>query len=139
MDQSISRDNYKVVGPRYHHKYTLPAVLSFLPSTPCTILDAGCGDGYLAGQFSKIGHAVTAIDISHEGVELGRAAFPNVTFHVASVMDDLFGPLSSSGFDVIFSCEVIEHIYSPNKFLRRTFDLLKPGGLLIITTPYHGY
>jgi len=142
MDQSISRDNYKnykVAGRRYHHDYTLPAMLSFLPSTPCTMLDAGCGDGYLAGQFSKLGHAVTAIDISHEGVALGRAAFPNVTFRVASVTDDLHDLSPPSGFDVIVSCEVIEHLYSPNKFLQRAYDLLRPGGLIIITTPYHGY
>ncbi|HMF53126.1 MAG TPA: class I SAM-dependent methyltransferase, partial [Edaphobacter sp.] len=41
--------------------------------------------------------------------------------------------------DVILSTEVIEHVYNPRAFLKTAFDLLKPNGKLVITTPYHGY
>ena len=37
------------------------------------------------------------------------------------------------------SLEVIEHIFDPYEFAKVTFDLLEPGGTLILSTPYHGY
>ena len=41
--------------------------------------------------------------------------------------------------DLIISTEVIEHIFLPRVFTRNCYNLLKPGGTLIISTPYHGY
>lgn len=34
---------------------------------------------------------------------------------------------------------MVEHLYAPRKFARTAFRLLKPGGRLIVSTPYHGY
>lgn len=42
-------------------------------------------------------------------------------------------------YDVILSIEVIEHMYSPFKYLSNLNLWLKKGGILIISTPYHGY
>jgi 2-polyprenyl-6-hydroxyphenyl methylase/3-demethylubiquinone-9 3-methyltransferase len=41
--------------------------------------------------------------------------------------------------DVILSTEVIEHLYDPRGLLRNAHALLKPGGIIVLTTPYHGY
>lgn len=35
--------------------------------------------------------------------------------------------------------EVIEHLFNPRLFARRMFDLVKPGGMVVVSTPYHGY
>ena len=42
-------------------------------------------------------------------------------------------------FDAVVSTEVIEHLYSPHLLPRFAWHCLKPGGLLIVSTPYHGY
>ena len=39
----------------------------------------------------------------------------------------------------MLSLEVIEHVYMPRKFAETCFELLDPGGHLILSTPYHGY
>lgn len=44
------------------------------------------------------------------------------------------GPL-----DAILSTEVIEHVFDPRSFAKLCFELLKPNGLLVLSTPYHGY
>jgi len=41
--------------------------------------------------------------------------------------------------DAVISTEVIEHLYDPQAFLRNAYTLLKPEGIFIVTTPYHGY
>ena len=62
------------------------------------------------------------------------------SFQKASVYDDLSAPFAGvTTFDAIVSVEVVEHLYSPRIFVRRAFDALRPGGLLIVTTPYWGY
>ena len=35
--------------------------------------------------------------------------------------------------------EVVEHVYAPRQFAKRVYDLLEPGGVAVISTPYHGY
>jgi 2-polyprenyl-3-methyl-5-hydroxy-6-metoxy-1,4-benzoquinol methylase len=40
---------------------------------------------------------------------------------------------------VLVSTEVIEHLYSPNGFARACFDALRPGGVIILTTPDHNW
>lgn len=37
------------------------------------------------------------------------------------------------------SLEVVEHLFDPPSFAKTLFDLVEPGGLAIVSTPYHGY
>jgi len=40
---------------------------------------------------------------------------------------------------VVMSLEVVEHIYDPRTYARTLFNLVEPGGLAIVSTPYNGY
>jgi len=124
------------------HDYTLPAILALMPPPGVggclDVLDAGCGNGYIARVLSRRGFNVTAFDLSPDGIALAQAKEPNIAWHVRSVYDDL-SDIGASGFDVIISSEVIEHLYSPQKFLANMHSLLRANGTLILTTPYHGY
>ena len=69
--------------------------------------------------------------------DLRASITPNVHFEVRSVYDDLSDV--AAGVDVIVSSEVIEHLYSPQRFLNNAARVLDDGGFLILSTPYHGY
>jgi 2-polyprenyl-6-hydroxyphenyl methylase/3-demethylubiquinone-9 3-methyltransferase len=129
------------------HAYLLPPVLSAIddfrreqgdPGGDLRVLDAGCGNGFLAGRLAARGWRVAACDASESGIEVARRAYATVDFEVLSVYDDLVGRFGS-GWDVVVSTEVIEHLYGPRAFVGRVRELLRPGGLFVVSTPYHGY
>ncbi len=52
---------------------------------------------------------------------------------------DALNRVLGTGWDLIVSLEVIEHLFAPRRFVAEMFDLLRPGGVFIVTTAYHGY
>ena len=131
--------SWKHSGPTRAHGHYLKPVIDLLPAgEKLHIADLGCGNGYLASVLAAMGHTVVAVDSSREGIEIARSAFPAVSFHCLSLYDDLPGVIGT-GFGVVVASEVIEHLYDPRRFLSNAFQLLKPGGTLILSTPYHGY
>jgi 2-polyprenyl-3-methyl-5-hydroxy-6-metoxy-1,4-benzoquinol methylase len=58
---------------------------------------------------------------------------------VASIYDEAFGDSIGRDFDAIVSLEVVEHLFYPKLLFERTRPLLREGGRLIASTPYHGY
>jgi len=142
MDSRKDEYGWTHTKPLSDHIYTLPAILSLIPksgdSKHLSILDAGSGNGYIARELYRRGYQVTAFDISPDGIGLAKEIEPNIKWFVRSLYDNL-QDLSESGFDVIVSSEVIEHLYSPQKFLSNMHSILRENGTLILTTPYHGY
>src|SRR6185312_11696355 len=62
---------------------------------------------------------------------------PDLNLRVGSAYDDLRARFGT--FPFVLSLEVIEHVYEPRRFAQAVFHLLEPGGLAIISTPYHSY
>ena len=101
------------------------------------ILDAGCGSGLLSYFLAKDNPIeVWGIDGNPSAIDFCRAKFPLENLHFSqTLMDEL--PFSNSSFNKIVFLEVIEHI-SPSqgaKVLGTFYDLLAPGGTLVISTP----
>jgi SAM-dependent methyltransferase len=123
-----------------HHCYVLDSIKALLPPAGnLRILDAGSGHGWQAGQLAALGHRVTGIDKWPEKIDISRKAHPEVRFELASVYDSLSAFMPRGGWDVIVASEVIEHLYSPQGFLRNMHVHLRPTGCIIVTTPYHGW
>ena len=115
------------------------------------ILEIGCGRGdfscWLARQLNGTAHLVAA-DFSSTAVSKGReyALSNGLTIHW-QVMDIQNIGHADASFDVIFSCETIEHVPEPGRAVRELARVLKPGGTLFLTTPnymnamglYRGY
>ncbi len=64
LDHGLQEYGWESADALADHSYTLPAIKSLLPAGKLNILDAGCGNGFIAGQLAGIGHQVTAIDLS---------------------------------------------------------------------------
>jgi 2-polyprenyl-3-methyl-5-hydroxy-6-metoxy-1,4-benzoquinol methylase len=101
------------------------------------VLEIGCGNGYFATELSRHGFNVTAIDPSSDGIEIAKRAGSSVEFMQAAVQEVSAETLGT--FGVVISLEVIEHVYAPRQFVARIFELLQPNGLVVLSTPYHGY
>jgi SAM-dependent methyltransferase len=62
---------------------------------------------------------------------------PGASF--ALIKDETTVPCGDSSFEVCYSSEVIEHLFDVNGFIREIHRVLVPGGLFLVTTPYHGW
>ena len=100
-----------------------------------SICDLGCGNGHITGRLAKLGYQVTGVDASASGIAIARRAYPNVEF-VEALID---GALRVGEFDLVVSSDVIEHMYRPSDLLAAACAALKPGGQILLGTPYHGY
>lgn len=106
------------------------------------ICDLGCGNGYLASRIASLGCDVTGIDASETGIDIAERNYANksLSFLRAEFGTDLKAILpNSDDFDVVVSSDVIEHLYRPSVLVEAAAGLLRPGGYLIVGTPYHGY
>lgn len=107
-----------------------------------TICDLGCGTGYLAFRLGALGYRVTGLDASERLLDIARKNYASgqVTFAHAVFGDDALD-LQAIGapFDLVISSDVIEHLFVPTCLTETAFRILRPGGRLILGTPYHGY
>jgi len=137
-NEGLSKYGWGSNKPKESHNYIFPKIQELLPNEKkLRILDAGCGNGYMAAELAKLGHEVTGMDIAEDGISIAQRHYPDVQFYVRSIYDNL--EEITQDIDVVVSTEVIEHLYDPQRFLKRAFVIIKPGGWIILTTPYHGY
>jgi 2-polyprenyl-3-methyl-5-hydroxy-6-metoxy-1,4-benzoquinol methylase len=101
------------------------------------VFELGCGNGALAAALCERGYQVAGVDPSESGIEQARLAHPEASLHVGGC----YNPLAEvyGRFPAVVSLEVVEHVYAPREFARCVRDLLEPGGIAIISTPYHSY
>ena len=102
--------------------------MSRLP--PARVLDLGCADGRFGALLRAQGHTVTGVDVTeHDGV--GDRLDRFVTADLDGGIPDEVG----DAFDVVLAADVLEHTAQPAELLRRTTDLLAPGGVVLVSVP----
>ncbi len=122
------------------HNFVLIPILRMLKTHGAkTVLDIGCGNGALTAKISAHGYDVDGLDSSRTGIDLARKQFPQIGFEQLDTTSSDFPSEYEGKYDAVISVEVIEHLLLPRMLVRNALSALKPGGLLIVTTPYHGY
>ena len=100
-------------------------------------LDATCGTGYGSQLISQKAKKVIGLEISDHALQYAQEHYQNdkIEFRKADITQPL--ELPDDYFDVVVSIETIEHISNHDAMLSEFKRVLKPGGVLIITTVEH--
>lgn len=94
-------------------------------------LDIGCGAGILLRKMIEAGWQGTGVDVCDAAIGEARTIAPDARLSVGTAESAaLAGP-----FDLIVMQHVLEHTQRPAECLRKCFDLLSPGGVLLIALP----
>ncbi len=146
IDNSI----YEKLGERWYEAWDDPVALlraENLVKTPWilqrirenfgetkpTILDVGCGAGFLSNALAKGGFSVSGVDLSADSLRVAKLYDHTGTVDYKSA-DALHLPYPDQSFDVITCMDFLEHVENPEKFIKEFSRVLKPGGLFFFHT-----
>jgi SAM-dependent methyltransferase len=98
-------------------------------------VEAKLEDGkWLHSRLAAVAESIVGLDLSAEGVAWAKAQGFEAHAVDAQSPDDI-AALGLDPADVVVAGEIIEHLDAPGPFLRAMRSLLKPDGLLVVTTP----
>lgn len=115
-------------------------VLEFLPPVQDQrILEIACGRGGFSRLLASRGASVCGADFSASAMDIAKEKLlrnPSLADRVTYVQADAQDmPFEENSFDMVISCETIEHVPNPRAAVREMFRVCKPGGMLFLTTP----
>ncbi len=96
------------------------------------VLEAGCGEGYGADLITDVAGRVIGLDYDELTVAHVRARYPRVDVRHGNLASL---PLPDGSVDVVVNFQVIEHLWDQPQFVAECFRVLRPGGLLLMSTP----
>jgi 2-polyprenyl-6-hydroxyphenyl methylase/3-demethylubiquinone-9 3-methyltransferase len=100
------------------------------------VLDLGCGDGTFSAEIVALGCEVVAVDVAEEALRRARMRVPELD--VRLVVEGAPLPLEEDSVDVVWAGEVLEHVADVVGLLADVRRVLRWGGMLLVTTPFHG-
>lgn len=122
--------------------YIVPEVLKILRSYPHVrrVCDLGSGNGALAAELSRAGYEACGVEYDRDGCRIASEQHRDIRFFNLGVQDSPQVIVEEWGTaDAVVSTEVIEHLFAPHLLPQFARGLLAGGGLLVVSTPYHGY
>ena len=100
------------------------------------VLDLGCGDGAFAAALVDAGCLVTMADVAQEALRRARLRAPAA--HAVALTEGAPLPFDEDAFDAVWAGEVLEHVGDVVGLLADVRRVLRWGGRLLATTPWHG-
>ncbi len=99
------------------------------------LLDIGCGGGLLSEPMARLGADVVGADAAEGNIPVARIHAEQSGLAI-DYRHTTAEALAAGGekFDVVLNMEVIEHVADPEAYMKACADLLKPGGMMIIST-----
>ncbi len=104
------------------------------------VLDYGCGTGLISNEIADNVKVIHAIDTSSKMIEIAKRKadgrkIENIDYEHSTIFDEKY---KRGSFDVILVFYILHLLEDPHKVMQRINELLKPGGLIISTTPCMG-
>jgi 2-polyprenyl-3-methyl-5-hydroxy-6-metoxy-1,4-benzoquinol methylase len=136
-DDDVHEEFYLSGNPlvRYLHNRRIQIIRELIekdPQTTKSVLEVGCGDGFVLAALSNLNVSLTGVEISEKRVLRAKKAAPaaNIILGDARSLD-----LEAHSFDICICTEVLEHIPDPSRAVNELKRLTRPGGLMIVTVP----
>ncbi len=115
------------------HDEAMHLLRSFV-SSGSTAVDLGSGQGAFSSRLRDNGYDVTAVDKNVEDFKAEGVTFVPLDFDDPAQVD-VFRRESLNRYDLAVGMEVIEHVENPWEYCRLLLSMVKPGGIVLITTP----
>jgi SAM-dependent methyltransferase len=100
------------------------------------VLDLGCGAGRFVAALGDAGADPVGVEIAGAALERAREVAPGADLRLLEPDGSI--PLEHGSVDLVWCSEVLEHAADAGHLLLETRRVLKPGGRLLVTVPYHG-
>ncbi len=102
------------------------------------VVDLGCGEGFLLREGIKVlgsNVKIFACDISKKEIFKAKQNLSefNVKFSIQNVED--LKEYEDDWFDLVTCCEVLEHVFNPQKAMKEIYRILKKGGFALLSVP----
>ena len=105
------------------------------PLTGLSALDVGCGGGLLSEPLTRLGASVTGIDPGETNIAIAQehAAAQGLAIDYRATTAEALAAAGET-FDVVLALEVVEHVPDVGAFVRTCASLVRPGGMLVLST-----
>jgi SAM-dependent methyltransferase len=114
----------------FHQRSSIIRALNMvLPELHGEILDVGCGKMPYRDYILSHSRVEKYTGLEYEGT-FDKSCSPDVFW------DGQRMPFEQNSFDCVISTEVLEHVYNPEIMLAEILRILKPGGIIFLTTPF---
>lgn len=137
--KAINNDFYDDLGDGWYQENAHPIALlraenalripwiakSVAPSS--SILDIGCGAGFLTNFLAKEGHRVAGVDLSEKSLEVAKRHDETKSVHYQTA-NAYSLPFSNNSFDAVCAMDVLEHVDNPERLIEEASRVLKPRG-----------
>jgi 2-polyprenyl-6-hydroxyphenyl methylase/3-demethylubiquinone-9 3-methyltransferase len=100
------------------------------------VLDLGCGAGRFVAALRDAGADAVGVEIAEAALARARANVPGADLRLLEPDGSL--PLEHGSVDLVWCSEVLEHVADVSHVLLEARRVLRPGGRLLATVPYHG-
>ena len=101
-----------------------------------SVLDIACGTGFGCDMLAKAGaHSVVGLDLDSSAIDYARRNYSadQIRFDTGDAQN--LAGVAEASFDVVISFETIEHLPDVDRYLSELRRVLKPGGMVMISTP----
>jgi 2-polyprenyl-6-hydroxyphenyl methylase/3-demethylubiquinone-9 3-methyltransferase len=124
-------NNHAMALFRSQSHWTTPWILSEIRKHigySAKIIDISCGAGFFSNEAVKVGHKVTAMDISTAAIKVAK--LNDETQSVDFIQGDAYKiPFSRGSFDVVVGLDLLGNISDPEQVFFEASRVLRPGGL----------